>query len=86
MKGHKQTCDTILQRCSREAIVWSQLTHPNVLPFYGIYHLGDASGRIGLVSPWMGNGNLPEYLKTHPESRRLPFVSAFHRAWNTPGG
>ncbi|KAF9448075.1 kinase-like protein [Macrolepiota fuliginosa MF-IS2] len=59
---------------TREALIWNQLKHPNVLQFSGIYHLSDVYGRIGLVSPWMENGNLTEYLKAHPDVPRLPFV------------
>ncbi|KAL0565750.1 Rho guanine nucleotide exchange factor [Marasmius crinis-equi] len=41
----------------REAIVWRQLKHPNLLPFLGIYYLEDE------ISPWMEKGNLAQYLK-----------------------
>ncbi|EAU82166.2 TKL/TKL-ccin protein kinase [Coprinopsis cinerea okayama7 len=44
---------------SREAVIWSQLKHDNVLPFYGVYEL-DESRRLCLVSPWMDNGSLRE--------------------------
>ncbi|KAK1218098.1 MAP kinase kinase kinase activity protein [Marasmius sp. AFHP31] len=50
----------------REAIVWKQLDHPNILPFLGIYYLDDTRQRICLVSPWMERGNLVEYLKDTP--------------------
>ncbi|KAL0060011.1 Rho guanine nucleotide exchange factor [Marasmius tenuissimus] len=55
-----------LKEYLREAIVWKQLKHPNVLPFLGIYHLGDTRERICLVSPWMDRGNLVQYLKDTP--------------------
>ncbi|KAF9058614.1 hypothetical protein BDP27DRAFT_1240566 [Rhodocollybia butyracea] len=44
-----------------EAIIWKQLEHPNLLPFLGLYFLDDT--RICLISPWMDNGNLVQYLK-----------------------
>ncbi|KAK1236024.1 Rho guanine nucleotide exchange factor [Marasmius sp. AFHP31] len=50
----------------REAIVWKQLDHPNILPFFGIYYLDNTRQRICLVSPWMERGNLVEYLKGTP--------------------
>ena len=28
----------------KEALLWGHLSHPNILPFYGIYHLGDTRG------------------------------------------
>lgn len=64
-----------LQSFAREAILWSQLEHPNVLPFYGLYRLGDQSDRVCLVSPWMDNGNVSEYISVNPKVARLPLVS-----------
>ncbi|KAJ7588153.1 hypothetical protein C8J56DRAFT_785516 [Mycena floridula] len=50
-----------------EAILWSQLSHPNVLPLYGIYYLDNAeASRLCLVSPWMDNGNIVDFLKDAP--------------------
>ncbi|KAK1231731.1 hypothetical protein PQX77_005140 [Marasmius sp. AFHP31] len=46
----------------REAILWRQMEHPNLLPFLGIYQLEDAQ-ELCLVSPWMEKGNLVEFLK-----------------------
>ncbi|KAK7037380.1 hypothetical protein VNI00_011130 [Paramarasmius palmivorus] len=50
----------------REAIIWRQLRHPNVLPCLGLYYLDDTQQRVCLVSPWMDNGNLVEYIRAHP--------------------
>ncbi|KAJ8088466.1 hypothetical protein PM082_022539 [Marasmius tenuissimus] len=47
----------------REAIVWEQLHHPNLLPFMGMYYLDEAREQLCLVSPWMDRGNLVRYLK-----------------------
>jgi serine/threonine protein kinase len=47
----------------REALVWTQMDHPNVLPFTGMCYLSDTSNRPCLVAPWMNDGNLPDYLK-----------------------
>lgn len=58
----------------REIIIWGQLQHPNILPFYGVYHLNDAEERICLVSPWMENGTLVDYLKACPDANRLLLV------------
>ncbi|KAJ7828484.1 kinase-like domain-containing protein [Mycena olivaceomarginata] len=49
-----------LKQFGREALIWQQLSHPNVLPFLGLYTL---DGRLCLVSPWMENGHLQQYLK-----------------------
>ena len=58
----------------KEALLWGHLSHPNILPFYGIYHLEDKHGRISFVSPWMENGNVTEYLKRNPLANRLLLV------------
>ena len=58
----------------KEALLWGHLSHPNILPFYGIYHLKDRRGRISFISPWMENGNVTEYLKRHPFVNRLLLV------------
>ena len=58
----------------KEGLLWGHLLHPNILPFYGIYHLKDAQGRISFISPWMENGNITEYLQTHPFANRLLLV------------
>ena len=68
-----RTCLTS-QAFFKEALLWGHLFHPNILPFYGIYHLGDTRGRISFVSPWMENGNVTEYLKRHPLANRLLLV------------
>ncbi|KAJ7646736.1 kinase-like domain-containing protein, partial [Roridomyces roridus] len=58
--------DTAVKRFGREAIIWRQLSHPNLLPFYGLYKLRQ---RICLVSPWMENGHIHGFLKKHPCNR-----------------
>ncbi|KAG6818427.1 hypothetical protein H0H93_005071, partial [Arthromyces matolae] len=57
-----------LKVMSREAVLWSQLRHPNLLPFYGIYR---HNGRISFVSPWMEKGDINEYLKRNTDSNRV---------------
>lgn len=58
----------------KEIIVWAHLSHPNILPFYGVY-LDDELQRICLLSPWMEKGNLREYLGEHPSTPWSPLVS-----------
>ena len=54
--------------------MWSRLSHPNLLPFYGIYYLEDNHGRVCLVSPWMNNGNIKDYLPTNSSVDRVLLV------------
>ncbi|KAK6992507.1 kinase domain-containing protein [Favolaschia claudopus] len=51
-----------------EAIIWRQLCHPNVLPFFGLYYIDQ---RLCLISPWMQNGNIMEFLTANsPDTPR----------------
>ncbi|KAJ7113484.1 kinase-like domain-containing protein [Mycena epipterygia] len=49
----------VLKEFGREAVIWRQLCHPNLLPFFGLYYLDK---RLCLVSPWMENGNILKFL------------------------
>ncbi|KAJ7489244.1 hypothetical protein FB451DRAFT_1024961, partial [Mycena latifolia] len=58
----------------REALIWRQLSHPNLLPFFGLYYLDN---RLCLVSPWMENGDILEFLRSAPaDTDRPSLVSA----------
>ncbi|KAF5361838.1 hypothetical protein D9756_002614 [Leucocoprinus leucothites] len=59
----------------KELILWANSSHPNVLPFYGVFleGVGD-SQRICLVSPFMKNGNLHDYAPRLPPKSRLPLI------------
>ncbi|KAG6909116.1 hypothetical protein DXG01_001990 [Tephrocybe rancida] len=59
----------------KEAVVWGQLFHPNVLPFYGIHHLADHDKSLCLVSPWMPNGNIRDFLDGKPHADRTLLIS-----------
>ncbi|KAJ7126292.1 kinase-like domain-containing protein, partial [Mycena epipterygia] len=52
--------EAVLKEFGREALLWRQLSHPNLLPFFGLYYL---ESRLCLVSPWMENGHLLEFLR-----------------------
>ncbi|CAE6434943.1 unnamed protein product [Rhizoctonia solani] len=56
-----------LLRAARELHTWSKCKHPNVLPLYGLATFRD---RIGMVSPWMSKGTLPQYLTANPNADR----------------
>ena len=46
-----------------ELVLWRRLSHPNVLPFYGVHSLDTTlETRVCLVCPWMENGNVVEFL------------------------
>ena len=58
-----------------EARVWRKLCHPNVLSCLGILH--NEAQDIFLVSPWMDNGSLMDFIASHPDVDRTSLVSAF---------
>ncbi|KAK0439972.1 kinase-like domain-containing protein [Desarmillaria tabescens] len=56
----------------REALVWRNLQHPNVLCVIGInedlFHPS-----FCLISPWMKNGNIISFLSQHPEHNQCQY-------------
>lgn len=42
--------------------MWSGLRHPNILPLLGLDFQAQ-DGTLSLVSPWLDNGNVMEYMK-----------------------
>ena len=66
-----------MQEFTREVVVWRQLFHCNVLPFYGVYHLENNSSTVCLVSPWMENGSLQQFLGEFPNTDRIPLVCGY---------
>ncbi|KAG9074523.1 hypothetical protein FS749_013922 [Ceratobasidium sp. UAMH 11750] len=53
----------ILKRSAHELYVWSKYQHPNLLELFGFAQF---RGRIAMVSPWMENGNLSQYVSRNP--------------------
>ena len=61
-----------LQQFCREAVAWRHLRHPNILPLLGV----DLGGhRLSMVSEWMGQGNINEFVKKNGEVNRVQLVS-----------
>ncbi|KZP00882.1 kinase-like protein [Calocera viscosa TUFC12733] len=61
------------QRHTREMKIWSQLRHPNILPFLGYARVG-AMGAC-FVSPWMPNGDVRAYLRANPNADRTRILN-----------
>ena len=55
-------------------MAWKHLRHPNVLPLLGATL---RENRLCLISEWMDQGNINEYLerKEHSEVNRIELVS-----------
>ncbi|KIK58563.1 hypothetical protein GYMLUDRAFT_170833 [Collybiopsis luxurians FD-317 M1] len=66
--------DEELQRFYREALVWQQLEHPNILPFLGVneelFHPS-----FCLISPWMKNRNVISFLDRDPAYNRYTLLT-----------
>ncbi|KAH7925359.1 kinase-like protein [Leucogyrophana mollusca] len=66
--------DRDLKAFCKEAVLWRQLSSRHVLPLYGVYHLPERPLQVCLVSPWMANGNIVQYLKDTPQANRHSLV------------
>lgn len=62
----------------RELGIWRRLDHKNVVPFLGIAYGFGMHGAMSLVSSWMPNQSLHDFLAKHDHSlalgHRLQFV------------
>ena len=52
-----------------EAVVWKRLRYPNVMLFLGV-----TTTPLQLVSEWMSNGTLTEYVNASPGADRISLV------------
>ena len=61
-----------MQKFCREAVVWRYLQHANILPLLGVTL---AEGRLAMVSEWMDNGNINDFIQKNPKANRPKLVS-----------
>ena len=54
-------------------MVWKSLHHPNVLPLLGVMM---TEGRFAMVSEWMINGNISQFVRARPDANRFELVSS----------
>jgi serine/threonine protein kinase len=52
--------------------MWKPLDHPNVLPLLGVIM---SEIQFTMVSKWMPNGNINEFVKKCPDANRFELVS-----------
>ena len=62
-----------MQKFCKEAVTWRTLHHPNVLPLIGVTM---TETKFVMVSDWMVNGNLNEFVEANPDADRLKLVSS----------
>ena len=53
--------------------MWKSLRHPNVLPLIGVTM---TEVHFAMVSEWMVNGNIKEFVKAHLDEDRLGLVGS----------
>ena len=53
-------------------MIWKRLRHPNVVPFIGV-----TSEPLQIVSEWMPNGTLTDYVEKNPDANRIDLVGLF---------
>ena len=70
-----------MQRFCKAAIRWKALNHPNILHLLGVTM---DKGRLVMVSEWMENGNINEFLRYHEDVNRLELVSLRSCRWLHP--
>ncbi|KAG8683483.1 hypothetical protein FRC11_013517, partial [Ceratobasidium sp. 423] len=61
-----------LKHAAKELHTWSKCEHPNVLGLLGFVEF---RGQIGMVSKWIGNGNVQTYLKERPDTDRCEMAN-----------
>ena len=61
----------IAQRFCKEVVTWKSLRHPNVLPLLGVTM---SSKHFAMVSVWMVNGNINEFIKSNQDANRFELV------------
>ena len=52
-------------------MTWKSLRHPNVLPLLGVMM---TENRFVMISEWMENGRINEYVRVHGDVDRLKLV------------
>ena len=69
----------IAQRFCKEVLIWRCLRHPNVLPLLGVTM---SDNRFAMISEWMNNGNINEFLMVDRNVNRFELVGA--SPYNSP--
>jgi len=60
------------QRFYREIVAWKYVLHPNVVPFLGV---SEVLFSFSIITPWLPNGNIADYVQKHEGVDRLQLVS-----------
>ncbi|KIO24244.1 hypothetical protein M407DRAFT_26359 [Tulasnella calospora MUT 4182] len=63
----------------KEVAIWKDLIHPNLLQFIGIY---EKDAAVYIVSPFLHNGTVPQYLSKNADADRASFIRDLARGLN----
>ncbi|KAF9259366.1 kinase-like protein, partial [Marasmius fiardii PR-910] len=58
----------------KETLLWTQFSHPNLLPFLGVTTTA-FPGKLCLLSPWMVNGQIIKFLELNPHHNKLRVIT-----------
>ena len=62
-------------------MTWKTLSHPNVLPLLGVKM---ENQQFVMVSEWMENGNINEFIESHKDVNRFELVGFCPAVFHTP--
>ncbi|KDQ53643.1 hypothetical protein JAAARDRAFT_137090 [Jaapia argillacea MUCL 33604] len=71
------TTKTVSKAFWREVVTWRRLSHPNILPFFGVLKHNEGANneaRLAMVAPWMSRGHLIQYLRQFPSANRVQLL------------
>jgi serine/threonine protein kinase len=63
--------ETLKQAFCREIVTWKRLVHENILPLTGV---STTLFPFCMISPWMDNGNLIDYVRSNPATNRVTLL------------
>ncbi|KAL0563038.1 hypothetical protein V5O48_019040 [Marasmius crinis-equi] len=70
LEGEKLARERVRREFHKEALLWTRLSHPNLLPCLGV-NATLFPEQFCMVSPWMPEGDVITFLKSHPQTDRL---------------
>ncbi|KAF5359781.1 hypothetical protein D9756_002952 [Leucocoprinus leucothites] len=76
IRVHRQDVSpkSTLKAHAGELAIRTYLSHPNILPFYGLYFTHESFLRVCIVSPWIEHGDLVQYLREFPDTSRISLL------------
>ncbi|KAE9403632.1 kinase-like protein [Gymnopus androsaceus JB14] len=74
MEQDEEIRDNIRKEFCKEALIWRQLKHPNILPLLGV-NAELFSPSFCLISPWMENKDIITFLRKNPSHDRQNVLS-----------